>query len=66
MNPLRKKIIPFLILLIVCFSGYSRKDPEYTTGYVIFISIFGMGLSVGMIIKSIMEYYQNKNTQDSL
>jgi len=58
-----KKIAPFLITLVLCFSGYSRKDPDYTTGYVVFISIFGMGLSVGMIIKSITEHYQNKKKE---
>jgi hypothetical protein len=61
MKSLSKKIAPFLITLVVCFSGYSRKDPDYTIGFVAFISIFGMGLSVGMIIKSAIEHFKNKN-----
>ncbi len=55
-----KKIAPFLITLVLCFSAYSRKDPDFTIGFVVFISIFGMGLSAGMILKSLMEHFQKE------
>ena len=61
MKSLVQKIAPFLITLVICFSGYSRKDPDYTIGYLVFIPIFGMGFSVGMIIKSATEHFKNKN-----
>jgi hypothetical protein len=61
MKSLRKKIAPFLICLVLCFSGYSRKDPEFSINYVVFISIFGMGLSAGMIIKSATEHFKSQN-----
>jgi len=61
MKSLLKKIAPYLVSLVICFSGYSRIDPDYTIGYVVFISIFGMGLSVAMIIKLASEHFKTKN-----
>ena len=58
-----KKIVGYLILFTIFFANYSRRDPEYKTEYRIIISIFGMGLCFGMLIKIAEDIYKNRKKQ---
>ena len=55
-----KKVGGYLILFIIFFVNYSRRDPEYKTDYRIIISLLGMGLCFGMLLKIAEDIYKNR------
>ena len=62
MKPNRRRII-FAVLFILSVGNFSRIQGNENIRTVQFLSIFGMGMLFGLLVKEIVESIRNKQAE---